>query len=60
LHAHLSRPQIAGELFVSLNTLDTHVRNIYAKLQARDRSAAVQCARELRLLAAGRTPPAIT
>jgi hypothetical protein len=31
----------------------THVRNIYAKLQARDRFLAVQRARELRLLAAG-------
>jgi LuxR family maltose regulon positive regulatory protein len=34
---------------------NTHVRNIYAKLQARDRSSAVQRARELRLLSAGLT-----
>jgi LuxR family maltose regulon positive regulatory protein len=61
LPTNLSRPQIAGELSVSLNTIDTHVRRIYAKLQVRDRSAAVQRARDLRLLAAGRTPsPAIT
>ncbi len=61
LPTNLSRPQIAGELSVSLNTVDTHVRRIYAKLQVRDRSAAVQRARDLRLLAAGRTPsPAIT
>jgi hypothetical protein len=33
----------------------THLRSIYAKLQVRDRSSAVQRARELRLLAAGRT-----
>jgi LuxR family transcriptional regulator, maltose regulon positive regulatory protein len=51
LPTNLSRPQIAGELFVSLNTVNTHLHNIYAKLQVRDRSAAVQRARELRLLA---------
>jgi LuxR family transcriptional regulator, maltose regulon positive regulatory protein len=53
LPTNLSRPEIASELSVSVNTVNTHVRNIYAKLQARDRSAAVQRARELRLLAAG-------
>ena len=41
-------------LSVSPSTVSTHVRNIYAKLQVRDRSSAVQRARELRLLAAGR------
>jgi LuxR family maltose regulon positive regulatory protein len=56
LPTNLSRPEIAGELSVSVNTVSTHVRSIYAKLQVRDRSAAVQRARELRLLAAGRTP----
>ncbi len=55
LPTNLSRPEIASELSVSVNTVNTHVRNIYAKLQARDRSAAVQRARELRLLATGRT-----
>ena len=53
LPTNLSRPEIASELSVSVNTVNTHVRNIYAKLQARDRSSAVQRARELRLLAAG-------
>jgi len=33
----------------------THLRSIYAKLRIRDRSSAVQRARELRLLAVGRT-----
>jgi LuxR family maltose regulon positive regulatory protein len=54
LPTNLSRPEIARELSVSVNTVNTHVRNIYAKLQARDRSAAVRRARELRLLAASR------
>jgi len=54
LPTNLSRPEIASELSVSLNTVNTHVRSIYAKLQVGDRSAAVQRARELRLLAAGR------
>ena len=55
LPTNLSRPEIAGELSVSVNTVSTHVRSIYAKLQVGDRSSAVQRARELRLLAAGRT-----
>jgi LuxR family transcriptional regulator, maltose regulon positive regulatory protein len=55
LPTNLSRPEIAGELSVSVNTVSTHLRSIYAKLQVRDRSSAVQRARELRLLAAGRT-----
>ena len=51
LPTNLSRPQIATELSVSVNTVSTHIRNIYAKLGAEDRSMAVQRARELRLLA---------
>jgi len=47
--------EIAGELSVSVNTVHTHVRNISAKLQARDRSSAVLRARELRPLSAGLT-----
>jgi LuxR family maltose regulon positive regulatory protein len=55
LPTNLSRPEIAGELSVSVNTVNTHIRSIYAKLQASDRSAAVQRARALRLLSASRT-----
>jgi LuxR family transcriptional regulator, maltose regulon positive regulatory protein len=55
LPTNLSRPEIADELSVSPNTVNTHLRSIYAKLQVRDRSSAVRRARELRLLAAGRT-----
>ncbi len=53
LPTNLSRREIASELSVSVNTVNTHVRNVYAKLQARDRSSAVQRARELRLLSGG-------
>src|SRR6202035_5759539 len=54
LPTNLTRRQIAGELSVSLNTIDTHIRRIYAKLGAADRTAAVERGRELRLLSAGR------
>jgi LuxR family maltose regulon positive regulatory protein len=54
LPTNLTRPEIASELYVSINTVNTHLRNIYSKLGARDRSSAVQHARELRLLANGR------
>jgi LuxR family maltose regulon positive regulatory protein len=55
LPTNLTRPEIARELSVSLNTVNTHVRRIYAKLGATDRSSAVQRGRELRLLSSGRT-----
>jgi LuxR family maltose regulon positive regulatory protein len=60
LPTNLSRPQIATELSVSVNTVSTHIRSIYAKLGAEDRSAAVHRARELRLLSAVRTLPAMS
>ena len=55
LPTNLTRPEIARELYVSINTVNTHVRNIYSKLDARDRSSAVQRARELRLLSTARS-----
>ena len=55
LPTNLSRSEIAGELSVSSNTVSTHIRSIYAKLGAADRSAAVRRARELRLLATVRS-----
>jgi LuxR family maltose regulon positive regulatory protein len=54
LPTNLTRPEIANELSVSLNTVNTHIRHIYAKLGTTDRSSAVERGRELRLLAAGR------
>lgn len=37
----LSKKQIADKLFLSPNTIDTHLRNIYAKLQVNSRVHAV-------------------
>jgi LuxR family maltose regulon positive regulatory protein len=55
LPTNLSRPEIARELSVSVNTVNTHLRNIYTKLQVQGRSSAVQRAREMRLLSVGPT-----
>jgi LuxR family maltose regulon positive regulatory protein len=52
LPSNLKTPEIASELCVSANTVRTHIRHIYAKLDAHDRSKAVARARELGLLAA--------
>jgi LuxR family maltose regulon positive regulatory protein len=56
LPTNLTRPEIARSLNVSINTVNTHIRNIYSKLGASDRSSAVRHARELRLLAIERAP----
>ena len=56
LPTNLTRPEIARSLDVSVNTVNTHIRSIYSKLGASDRSSAVRQARELRLLAMGRPP----
>ncbi|HTD07346.1 MAG TPA: LuxR C-terminal-related transcriptional regulator [Solirubrobacteraceae bacterium] len=56
LPTNLTRPEIASELYVSINTVNTHLRNIYSKLGVRNRSSAVRHARELRLLSISRSP----
>lgn len=50
LPTKLSQREIAGELFVSLNTVKTHCTAIYRKLAVDNRKAAVQAARDLGLL----------
>jgi len=50
LGGDLGGPDIARQLSVSLNTVRTHTKNIYAKLGVSDRRAAVRRARDLRLI----------
>jgi LuxR family maltose regulon positive regulatory protein len=51
LPGNLKGPEIAAELCVSRNTIRTHLRHIYAKLDVHTRSEAVERARRLGLLA---------
>jgi len=50
LPTHLTEAQIAEHLFVSTNTVKTHLRGLYRKLEANSRAQAVERARELGLL----------
>jgi LuxR family maltose regulon positive regulatory protein len=50
LGTDLAGPEIARELSVSLNTVRTHTKNIYAKLGVTSRRAAVRQAGDLNLL----------
>ena len=50
LPTHLSIPEIAGELFLSPNTIKSQAISIYRKLGASSRSQAVARSRELGLL----------
>jgi len=56
LSSQLSLREIGNELYVSLNTIKTHTRNIYAKLRVGSREQAVARARELGLLGRGGSP----
>jgi LuxR family transcriptional regulator, maltose regulon positive regulatory protein len=46
----LSKAEIAAEMFVSVNTVKTHMKNIYRKLDVTDRGQAVRRARTLHLV----------
>jgi LuxR family maltose regulon positive regulatory protein len=57
LPTNLTTPEIAAELYVSRNTVKTHVRSLYLKLGTHRRAEAVEFARDLGLLApAARSP----
>ncbi|MCK4541570.1 MAG: hypothetical protein KAU17_04960, partial [Spirochaetales bacterium] len=46
----LINPGISKELFISLNTTKTHLKNINAKLNTENRTRAVAAARQVRLI----------
>ena len=50
LGTELKGPEIARELFISLNTLRTHTKSIFSKLGVNNRRAAIRRAGELGLL----------
>ena len=49
LRSDLTGPQIARELFISINTLRTHTKSIFAKLSVTNRRGAVSAAERLGL-----------
>jgi len=50
LDSALTSEEIAGELFVSVNTIRTHIRNIYTKLDVHGRIEAIQKAKDFHLI----------
>jgi len=50
LAAGLTKPEIAQELYIAYNTVKTHTRTIYRKLDASTRDEAIARARDLSLL----------
>jgi LuxR family maltose regulon positive regulatory protein len=54
LPTNLSAAEIGSELFLSVHTVKTHMRKLYAKLDVHTRAEAVQRGRALGLLAPAR------
>lgn len=50
LNNGLSNQEIADKLFVSLNTVKTHISNLYSKLHAKRRTQALARAKALRIV----------
>jgi LuxR family transcriptional regulator, maltose regulon positive regulatory protein len=46
----LNTAEVASEMYISVNTVKTHLRNIYRKLAAAHRNEAVRRARQLKLI----------
>ena len=57
LPTNLSGPEIGRELYLSANTVKTHMRHLYEKLDVHGRKEAVERARALGLLSPSRRPP---
>ena len=53
----MSNSEIASEMFVSVNTVKTHLKHIYRKLDVSERRDAVRRGRELHLLSPGLGDP---
>ena len=52
LPTNLTAPEIAGQLYLSVHTVKTHIRHVYDKLGAHGRREAVETARAHGLLPA--------
>ena len=52
LSSNFSAPEIGAELYLSVNTVKTHMRHIYEKLGVRRRTQAIERAQALGLLPA--------
>jgi LuxR family transcriptional regulator, maltose regulon positive regulatory protein len=50
LPTNLTAPEIAGQLYLSVHTVKTHIRHVYCKLGAHGRREAVERARAYGLL----------
>jgi LuxR family maltose regulon positive regulatory protein len=50
LSGMLSTAEIAAEMYISVNTVKTHLKSIYRKLAATHRSEAIRRARQLNLI----------
>ena len=51
LPSSMTRREIAGALFISLETVKTHIRGLYQKLGVTTRADAIAAGRDLELLA---------
>ena len=56
LSTDLSQREIGDELFLSMNTVKTHTRNLYGKLGVSSREAAIRQANAVGLIGDGSSP----